>query len=296
MFDGVKESWDYTGNNRAPSAGFINGHARIYGDDQEIFDDRYIGEQCQPWVLNEKFFSGLGTIVVGAAVRHENPFVQLFNFWGSKDTDMGNTVLSAFDPPSVKGMSFGGKGIPGGNCMWAMSAARAGVRRNRRGGEMDGERMYQVTYDASCDAHNLAVNNLHYYRKSVGWQKSSAVPDDVDPKIVAGCVCDGNAEKFRTEWNLCEQDWDATLLPLRYAGQGAEGVGTEGCTWKASADVSGGEAATDIGNRNPLNPSNPSASWQPLDGSASPPRLDSLLPDGASRLRLEAILKQNKIL
>ena len=318
FFDGLATSWNYKGfwslnadgyadeeentnfsederNSVKPVSGLINGHARIYGDDQEIFDDRYIGEQCQPWVLNEKFFSGLGTIVVGAAVKHENPFVQLFNFWGSDDKDMGNTVLSAFDPPTLKGMSFGGRGIPGGNCIWAMSAARAGVRRNRRAGTMDGERMYQVTYDGACDAHRLAIKNEHYYKKNAGWS-AGQMPDEDDPKIVAGCVCDGNAEKFRIEWNLCEQDWDATLLPLRYAGQGAEGVGSENCTWKAAADVSGGKAATDIGNKNPLNPSDPSASWRPLDGSSDPPRLDSLLPDGASRLRLEAILKQNKIL
>ena len=319
FLDGTAASWNYRGfwklgssgeaneaentnlgndenNGVKPVAGFINGHARIYGDDEEIFDDRYIGEQCRPWILNEKFFSGLGTIVIGAAVKHENPFVQLFNFWGSDDKDMGNTVLSAFDPPSVKGMSFKGKGISGGNCIWAMSAARAGVRRNRRGGELDKERMYQVTYDASCDPHNLKISRAHYYKKGSGWKKGKP-PEEDDPKIVAGCVCDGNSKKFKEEWNLCEQDWDATLLPLRYAGQGATSDDGVKWTWKPAADTSGGTAATDVGNKNPLNPHDPASSWRPLDGSsAPPPTLESLLPDGKSRMRLEEILKRNRIL
>lgn len=280
-----------------PVAGFINGHSRIYGDDAEIFDDRYIGEQCQPWVLNDKFFSGLGTIVVGAAIKHENPFVRLFNFWGSDDKDAGNTVLSAFDPPSVKGMSYKGKGVSGGNCIWAMSAARAAVRRNRRGGELDRERMYHVTYDATCDAHNLLIKNPHFYKaeNALGWQSGLPRENDI-PKIVAGCVCDGNSEKFKVEWNLCEQDWDATLLPIRYAGQGVESENGKKLKWKGASSTSLGEASTDVGNKNPLNPNDPSASWHPLDGSSPRPRLDSLLPDGKSRLRLEAILKKNKIL
>lgn len=321
FFDGMATAWNYKGfwdlksdgyaneaentdfrgdekNSVKPVSGLINGHARIYGDDAEIFNDRYIGEKCKPWILNEKFFSGRGTIVVGAAVKHENPFVQLFSFWGNDEEDMGNTVLSAFDPPSIKGMRLGSKGVSGGNCIWAISAARAGVRRNRRGDEsMDGERMYQVTYDASCDAHNLAIANVHHYDRSLAerWQPGLPSEDD-EPKIVAGCVCDGNSEKFRTEWNLCEQDWDATLLPLRYAGQGATSEDGIHWTWRPAAIASEGSAATDIGNKNPLNPHNPAASWRPLDDSEGTPRLDSLLPDGASRMRLEAILKYNKIL
>ena len=63
---------------------FIRGHARIYADDKEIFDNRYVGAKCNPWVLNERFFAGDGTILVGAAMKHTNPFVQLFNFWNTK--------------------------------------------------------------------------------------------------------------------------------------------------------------------------------------------------------------------
>ena len=70
----------------------------------------------------ENFFNGLGTIVVGAAMKHENPFVQLFNLWGSEEKELSRkSVLSAFDPPSY----VGGRVT---NYIWTMSAARAAVR------------------------------------------------------------------------------------------------------------------------------------------------------------------------
>ena len=99
MMDGGPRAWNFFND---CVAGAVNGHARIYGDDREIFDDRYIGEKCEPWVLNEKFFNGLGTVVVGVALKHENPFVQLYNFWGSDEKVVSEkNVLSAFDPPAA---------------------------------------------------------------------------------------------------------------------------------------------------------------------------------------------------
>lgn len=290
FLDGALTSWNFSGTTKetkkgedekdnefamVPTAGIINGHARIYGDDREVFDERYIGESCQPWILDRKYFAGLGTVVVGAAMKQKNPFVALFNFWGSEDKDAGNTILSAFDPPN-------------GNYIWTMSAARAGVRRQRRAGEMDGQRMYQVVYDPSCDAENLSIVKPHYYVSGKGWV--AGLPDEsVEPKIVGGCVCDGNADAFGQMWNLCEQDWDATLLPLRYCGRSASGSG-DSWTWE---EASGGN---DVGNVNPLNPANQNKSWNPLGAEDGDLKLESLMPDGKSRLRLQNLLKANRIL
>lgn len=206
-------------------AGFIQGHARIYGDDKEIFDNRYVGAICKPWVLNERFFAGEGSIVVGAAMKHTNPFVQLFNFWNTEKKEGSyatgtetqknaeKTVLSAFN-------------IPEGNFMWTMSAARAGVRHRRRNGEFDQERQYQITYDSTSDAENLAYKSGPYVKAQDGngwmspeeWGSSSK-----DNKHVwNGCPCGANSQQFKNIWNLCETDWDATLLPLRYALQAAD--------------------------------------------------------------------------
>ena len=227
--------------------GFIRGHARIYGDDKKIFDNRYVGARCKPWVLNERFFAGDGTIVVGAALVHKNPFARLFNFLHNDTYVQGGnmrdgtggakkTVLSAFD-------------IPKGNSIWTMSAARAAVRRTRRNGAFDKERMYQITYDPLSDGENLAyVDNTQVIgkapkdtngddtpdiKKGSGYEWTS--PDSYDSEshlsrardadnprpIWNGCVCDGNERAFKNVWNLCESDWDATLLPLRYAGRTA---------------------------------------------------------------------------
>jgi len=226
-------------------AAFLQGYSRIYGDDKEIFDNRYVGARCKPWVLNERFFAGDGTIIVGAAMKHTNPLVQLFNFWNTKaEGDENNknfttgqetqenaerTVLSAFN-------------IPKNNYMWTMSAARAGVCHRRRAGAFDQARQYQITYDSTGDAENLAYNSGPYVMTEDGhWTTPDAWggshPDNPHAlsrihrpagesqqhvPIWNGCPCSGNAAQFRNLWNLCETDWDATLIPVRYAGQKAK--------------------------------------------------------------------------
>lgn len=206
------------------AAGIIRGHARIYGDDKEIFDNRYVGAKCMPWILNEKFFNGEGTIVVGAAKKFYNPFSQLIGFLGNEKAiaDYDKSVLSAFK-------------IPKNNYMWTMSAARAGVRRRRRNCGFDKERMYQVTYDPTPDAVTLHYHDdkpvlLQYNQQENKWEggptdlgkKENELKERYEPLVWDGCVCrTENKERFRDIWNLCESDWDATLLPLRYARVGA---------------------------------------------------------------------------
>ena len=204
-------------------AGLIRGHARIYGDDKEIFDNRYVGAKCKPWILNERFFNGEGTIIVGAAKKFANPFSQLIGFLGNEKAiaDYDKSVLSAFK-------------IPRGNYMWTMSAARAAVRHRRRNGKFDKERMYQVTYDPTPDAVTLyyhAAKPVLYNHQEAEWCSAAAgfkTDDELEeeygkPLVWDGCVCRSeNAGRFRDIWNLCESDWDATLLPLRYSCVKAE--------------------------------------------------------------------------
>jgi hypothetical protein len=225
FFDGIGDCIPILGHVCYP--GLIRGHARIYGDDKEIFNNRYVGANCKPWVLNERFFAGDGTIVVGAAMKHTNPLIQLMNLWNPNagtQEDAEKTVLSAFN-------------IPKGNYMMTMAAARAGVRHTRRNGEFDQERQYQITYDSSCDPENLSYNSSAYVYQQDGdkWGTPEAWGGDHDdnPNAISrfynpdkkqeeipiwnGCPCGKNPTQFRNLWNLCETDWDATLLPLRYA-------------------------------------------------------------------------------
>ena len=229
FFDGIGDCVPILGHICYP--GLIRGHARIYGDDKEILNNRYVGARCKPWVLNERFFAGDGTIVVGAAMKHTNPLVQLMNYWNpgaGTQEEAEKTVLSAFN-------------IPKGNYMWTMAAARAGVRHTRRNGDFDQERQYQVTYDSTSDAENLSYRSAAYVYQQDGnkWGTPEAWGGDHDdnPNAISrfynpekkqseipiwnGCPCGKNTVQFRNLWNLCETDWDATLLPLRYASRKA---------------------------------------------------------------------------
>lgn len=233
--DGLGDVVPIRGLNAYP--GLIRGHARIYADDKEIFDNRYVGAICKPWVLNERFFAGDGSIVVGAAMKHTNPFVQLFNFWNTKKNDKKDTYATGTETQkNAEKTVLSAFNIPEGNYMWTMSAARAGVRHRRRNGAYDQERQYQVTYDSTSDVENLNYNSGPYVKDGNDWNSSTDnwgennehalsriyFPSQNKSPIWNGCPCGQNSQRFKNMWNLCETDWDATLLPLRYAGQRAQ--------------------------------------------------------------------------
>lgn len=233
FFDGT---WRISPGRSTPAA-YIRGHARIYADDKEIFDNRYVGAVCKPWVLNERFFAGEGTIVVGAAMKHTNPFVQLFNFWNTKKNDRKGTYATGTETQkNAEKTVLSAFNIPEGNYMWTMSAARAGVRHRRRNGAYDQERQYQVTYDSTSDVENLNYNSGPYVKDGNDWNSSTDnwgennehalsriyFPSQNKSPIWNGCPCGQNSQRFKNMWNLCETDWEATLLPLRYAGQRAQ--------------------------------------------------------------------------
>lgn len=318
--------------NKDAKAGMFHGHARIYGDDKEIWNEHYIGPAVKPWVLNKNYFAGQGTIVVGVARKHTNPLAQIFTYLEEGNRVSQTTVLSAFDPPP-------------GNYMWAMSAARAGYRHTRRDGLYDQYRMYQVVYDPTSDAESLSYeSNLeegkpYYYHETSGnhdtpW-KHERPDDETQPLVLAGCVCSGNEERFRYVWNLCETDWDATLLPLRYAGTGAallvdsgkekdffqydhdtsqdinswrrdcldaikrqgnfEDYVGDGRNWIWYPMPAGGTIGDNV---NAMNPGvYLDKVWKPLGSGGNKPNLETLLPGSPGvRLDLERIMKMNRIL
>jgi len=227
-----------------------NGFARIYGDDQELLtsdgarvrqyveqkytngDDRrkydgshlssYVGTPAQPWVLNSTFYGKEGATIVGFARKQRNPFVSFFNTISevlSSDKVDEDGIYSAFNP------------VKDGYIV-AFSAARAAHRFHpskyaeqwvaRNLGHSDvpplvymGEGEYETRYDAVCDDNSggnkdwgdgegrFAITNTNPYLK----------------KLRIGCVCNNkqNGSRLARCWNLCETDWDATLLPLRFA-------------------------------------------------------------------------------
>lgn len=192
----------------------LRGYVRIYGDDKDCLEwktrnritgeeftgiEGYVGEAACPWLLDESFFHGDGTILVGLARKQRNPFLRAF----------GN-LLETVEKPSFYS-PFGLEGKNGRDrYVVAMSAARAAFSPRPAGGDGTGSvndetkgapGNYEVKYDGVCD-HKMHLR-----------------PWEEIPGTRVGCACNDadNTERLARGWNLSQTDWDATLLPLRFA-------------------------------------------------------------------------------
>lgn len=121
---------------------------------------------ARPYRLTPGYFGRAGTIVVAAKQRMTNPFDALFTL----PSDKG--AYGMFDISSTD--------------MWAVSAARAGVKL---GGSST---FYTVQWPGATFAHSDYLNGV---------------------------------------WNLCEEDWDAVILPVNRAWNG-----TNAGSWTGAAD------------------------------------------------------------
>jgi len=190
-----------------------NGFARVYGDDKEICNANtfqyYTGEAAMPWMLNDRYYSGGGSIVVGLARKQRNPWAVLLNGLSAavkSDVRNADGIYSVFDPVAD-------------GYQVVFSAARAAHRfhPSAKAGQwgadvaLASEGEYETRYDAVCDDMLDAAGNLGRF---------NVRQSDADfQKLRIGCVCkdDRNQRRFARCWNLCETDWDATLLPLKYS-------------------------------------------------------------------------------
>lgn len=186
-----------------------NGFARIYGDDKDICDEEhetyYCGAPAMPVVLNSLFYGSDGAVVVGLARRRRNPWALLLDGVAAavgNDKSKAAGIYSAFDPVG-----------PDEEYLVAFSAARAAHRfhPHASGIPMAGPGEYETRYDSVCEEAKF-----HFDRD---------VPGEY-ARMQVGCVCNdqGNLNRLARCWNLCETDWDATLLPLRFA-QSPTGTG-----------------------------------------------------------------------
>ena len=174
----------------------VKGHARIYGDDKDLVNEQYVGVPARPWLINEKFFAGDGTITVGLARKQRNPWQKLLNLFDG--------VQKPESPNPSRGLMtlFN---VHDGNYLWTVSTARAAYRRRSDG--WDGQSLsYDVKFDSSVFPDALKINYAE-----------EATSDMRELRV--GCVCtDGeNKERLRHAWNLCTPDWEATLIPVRYS-------------------------------------------------------------------------------
>ena len=191
-------------------------HARIYGDDREIYNDNYVGIPAQPWILDERFYSGGGTIFAGGARVQRNPFERLLGEIAPKN------VFSIFSPPGREPHIV------------AMAAARAGHAPRTGSGWAGGgdsvnlanpnpQATHELRYDSVLDK-KLKPSLHDKVREDLG----AAVKENLETEARLGCVCGNRAaeggttttQRLRRAWNLSQPDWDGMLMPVRYAFSG----------------------------------------------------------------------------
>lgn len=200
----------------------LRGYTRIYGDDRELMP-YFITDKipARPWMLNEKFFSGAGTVVVAVAKEQRNVFDWLAD---AVSDDKG--IHSAFSP-KVEGDEEGQPVY-----YVAMAAGRAGPaprtgRGRAEGADTDnaGVRVphYQVAWDAVTDRTlnpRLAKGDARLRSAlETEFRKQGYDMGEIEEAQRLGCAC-GEEETDRRlarQWNLSQADWDGMLLPLRHA-------------------------------------------------------------------------------
>lgn len=194
----------------------LKSYVRVYGDDKRAYDENYCGQYSMPWVLNENFFNGAGTIIVGLARKRRNAF----EFLTGADIPT-NSLYAAFSPPE-------------GSHIVALSAARAAYAPRNGDGDASGADTanagggvrYDIHYDAVCK--DLKPKLPRGKNPKDEWKQQAARLESAPFWI--GCVCTDDsgdkasttkmgqtANRLRRQWNLCQTDWDGVLLPLRFS-------------------------------------------------------------------------------
>lgn len=164
---------------------YLKGYARVYGDDEEIFDEWcYVGTPACPWVLSKAFFRGDGTILVGLARKQRNPFLRLAGGVGK------GGIYEPFSPQTGADRYL--VALSAGRAAWAPRPDKpvTGMESMNGTGRPKPPGNYEPRFDGVTE---------HVF----GF----------------GCVC-GEPEtqdRLLRMWNLSQTDWDATLLPLRHA-------------------------------------------------------------------------------
>ncbi len=178
----------------------LRGHARIYGDDAEIFNEvGYVGQVARPWILGKSFFSGDGTILVGLARRQKNPFMRMMS-WATERDGGKPSLYEPFSPQPGRDRFL--VGLSAARAAWAPRPDRP-VTGMESMNAVEGQRApgnYEPRWDAVTD-HKFEIEG-----GGIGGTRF-------------GCVCGKRTthERLKRMWNLSQTDWDATLLPLRHA-------------------------------------------------------------------------------
>lgn len=207
---------------------FLKGYARIYGDDRELMP-YFITDKvpARPWMLNEKFFAGAGSIIVAIAKEQRN----VFDWIADAMTD-DKGIHSAFSPKA--------KGEEEGKPVYyvAMAAGRAGPAPRKGNGRADGPDTdnegvlvphYKVAWDTVTD-RTLGREGVRHPELAKGdgdlraslesaFAREGYSLKKIEEELRLGCVCgeENTDRRLSRQWNLSQADWDGMLLPLRHA-------------------------------------------------------------------------------
>ena len=141
--------------------------ANVYGDNNAVWNNRYIGEKAEPYILTKAFFDKQGTITVGLACENQNPWAPI----------LGSAIRGIFSA-----FNYGSELPWTPQYTVCFASAKAGWKEQLNWGNVE------------------SVENNRAYR--VDWE-------------------DG-------DWNLCQSDWDAVLIPVRRAESLARSKNWEG--------------------------------------------------------------------
>jgi len=199
---GLDSSQNTHGSTNSVGGYLHRGYSRIYGDDQELWDeDLYIGEIAKPVKLNRLFFEHAN--VVGLSRKRRNVFERILfprTQWQDGQLDK-RSLYALFNPQSSQWLT-------------AFSAARAAFRE--RGYPNSWQTKYEVTSSGQVSDGDqtypieLMTNNDNLANKQWSWRLGC-------PHAKESNHID---ERLERTWNLCETDWIAVFLPLRYVRNG----------------------------------------------------------------------------
>ncbi len=222
-FIGIDTSTAFKGHRKNNQ--FLRGYTRIYGDDKALLPYFILDKvPARPWILNEKFFTGGGTIFVALAKEQRNVFDWI------ADGISGTDLHFAFSPEGT-----GKKPV----YYVAMSAGRAGPARRTGRGRADGPDTenaslqvprYELAWDAVTD-RKLEPRFAKGDEKRRAEFKKAFAKNGYDIRVLEeeyrlGCACGGanTDRRLARQWNLSQTDWDGMLLPVRHAFSGTAGT------------------------------------------------------------------------
>ena len=213
---------------------FVQGHARIYGDDKECYDSNYTGELAKPVKLNEKFFHGANVVVL--ARRQRNLLESILPNVNQDGTVDKKSLYSIFNP------------MKNGTWKYAVSATRAAYReRSSATKYLD---TYQTKYEVMSSGQidrGSPDNPIRLYCKARSFpaeDRFGCPHKDSGNRIVS---------RLERTWNLCETDWDALFVPFNGYCVNFDGLNEDNnkkmdCTLPNLSELLNGETWRNVNN------------------------------------------------